>query len=73
MATLDFWIEGELGEPHINWHADVPFDLNRYHYDDKYAHVVNKHVERALEYLATELSEISLMTPPANYNQTNCE
>lgn len=74
MVTLDFWIEGAPGEPHINWHYEVPFDLARFHYDQRYSNLVHQHVKNALEYLARELSEISLMTPVSDtYDWTHCE
>lgn len=74
MVTLDFWIEGDPGELHANWHQEVPFDLRRFHYDQRYANLVHQHVKNALEHLAIELSEISLITPPSNeFDWTHCE
>lgn len=75
MASLDLWIDGDWDKEPINWHqADVPFDLQRFHWDQRYANLVHTHVQHALEYLAKELAEISLMIPPTeDYDWTNCE
>lgn len=76
MASLDLWIDGDWGKAVINWHeSEVAFDLERFHYDQYYADLVNQHVKHALEYLGKELAEISRMTPPeeTDYDWTHCE
>lgn len=76
MATLDLWMEGDWGggEENIVWHeVDVPFNLQRYHYDQRYAEVINKYVKDKLENLAKELAEIALLTPDEIDEWANCE
>lgn len=76
MATLDLWLEGDWGEENnIVWHqAEIPFDLQRFHYDQRYAYLVDEHVKHAIEYLGKELAEIAMIEPPATENDwTHCE
>lgn len=65
LATMDLWLEGDWGggDEHIVWHAvDVPFDLHRYHYDERYANLVTDYVKKALEHLGAEIAEIAMMS-----------
>ena len=77
VATLDLWLEGAWGggEEHVVWQSvDVPLDLHRYHYDQRYADLINRHVKRAVEQLGAEIAEIDRMTPEdIRDDWTNCE
>ena len=64
MANLDLWVDGDWGDDTVGWSQEFAFDLPRFHHDPEYAHRINIHIQNSLKYLAKELEEIGLTTPP---------
>jgi hypothetical protein len=63
MASIDLWVEGGWGAESMVWSQEVALDVDRLHYDQHYADMVDRHIRDTLDYLAKEIETIGVYTP----------